>query len=93
MNQLRPDRNFAALPRPVIEAALAAPTGDNPIAWEVARLIEAYSSLALKLIDSGKTAWVLQHTSPETAVEQIAREISAEQVRGIIAARRRGVCV
>lgn len=93
MNQLRPDPNFTALSRPEVEAALAAPDGDNPIACEVARLIEAYSSLALKLIDSGKTAWVLQHTSPETAVEQIAREISAEQVRGMIAARRRGVCV
>ncbi|WP_374509379.1 hypothetical protein [Niveibacterium sp.] len=56
-------------------------------------MIDLYSSLALKLIDSGKTAWVLQHSSPETAVEQIAREISAEQVRCMIAARRRGVCV
>ncbi len=93
MNQLRPDPNFAALPRPVVEAALRAPDGDNPIACEVARLIDLYSSLALKLIDSGKTAWVLQHSSPETAVEQIAREISAEQVRCMIAARRRGVCV
>jgi len=93
MNQLRPDPNFTDLPRPVIEAALADPNGSNPIACEVARLIEVYCALALKLIDSGKTAWVLQHTTPESAIEQIAREISAEQVRGMIAARRHGVCV
>jgi len=93
MNQLKPDSRYADLPLQAVEAALADPEGDNPIACEVGRLIGVYSSLALQLIDSGKTAWVLHHTTPQTPIEQIAREISAEQVRATIAARRRGVCV
>jgi len=93
MNQLKPDPRYAYLSRQVVEAALADPDGDNLLACEVGRLIGVYSSLARQLIDRGKTAWVLQHTYPETSVEQIAREISAERVRAMIEARRRGVWV
>lgn len=78
---VKPQPQFLALTETEIEAALRDPDPANPIAGELARLIEAYTAnFAAHVQQLGHIPPAILHVKPGSAIEAVAMRLTTAQI-------------
>jgi len=85
---IEPREEFRTLDQAAIEAALADPSPHNPIALEVARLIEGYTAnFAEHCRQIGRIPAAILRSKPRWPIEAVAMRLTTETIQTELAGR------
>jgi type IV pilus biogenesis protein CpaD/CtpE len=83
---IEPHAEFRSLTEAEIEKALADPNPDNPIAVEIARLVQGYTANFHVLVQRlGRIPTDIMHVKPRSPIEAVAMRLTTQTIREIFA--------
>lgn len=83
---IQPHAEFRSLTEAEIKEALADPDPDNPIAVEIARLVQGYTANFQALVQRlGRIPTDIMHVKPGSPIEAVAMRLTTQAIRESLA--------